>query len=1084
MTPFWFVLSTVSALAADPAPAPPTAAPPVRIVGFKQREGGGCSNRTAARLGLCIDVVDFLPLKDAADGRPLDVVTDAALHNLGPLYAHIWEDVAIRWGAPDIQQTIRADGYVALPEPSSVWSRIVSGGDAWSMPRRELVLGDGNWQSVDPRPDAPRNPSTVFAAVRVAAPTGQATPEPTTVLDGRFATRLGNGGRLHDFDLMDADPTTSGPFFEQMFPYSYSSSQQSKDDEVYGPRDRIPLVAFRFPSGGLPTGDAYDQAFQSLEVAPDLAAAARLASSHFDEFTHTVFVQTAQFAFEDVTTNQMRVLAALTAIATPPDALDVDSGFSRDLVAAARYETDTAEEVSARLDAMPTLGPAKDLALRVEQLPRIVLDHWVPWLAERTHNRADFLAELRAQISSELGTMLRYEAQPIPEITSAERVKWVAANFLPGEDRDELDARVLRIALELLFRRTDDDTRARVEVWMLQDQVRYAIAATFDDTQRSAPKEVAKAATDQWQKVLGLHGYPTKPRPQGLGAVDPLSVCTTRDGVAALEEPTFGAVNLEQLVEAPDHLSGQAVLQAVATQLPFVFVDDPTRAPQVSRVITLGNGDALYRVKWRVWTGWHLLWSVADGPDHTQRLVLRTAAICDDTVLAATDLVPTVVRAALLAGNLRPTTPELPGDVDARVLKSPVQDADDLSDQLGSTQEREAAARKKAEEAQATLAKPPLEDLGSKAPTFGPDTFEIPTEPVSPAASWLQGLVRDRLRALGDGGRLAVFVFDSTQPGARRSLPDLVPRTPYTREEALAESATDDGRTVQTAAWLWYFGSSRPDPVQISPAYRPTESVAATDRVPRWDRRHALDWSLALGAGAFPFQRIQWNCAPDAASNPSFSGDCAGALRTAGATIDLQGLATWWALDQPRVGLDVGLEARLDARPPGIVTYLGTPSDPTSNPASIPNLAWALRFEAGALVGFRLAPLPTPMHSFSERGKVWGPPNPAGRSLLGRFQWGVRAGLLFGPSFNGTEGAAVSELWLSWSARRARGPSATFTPYHPLVSVGPYIRAAYGFPVATANDRQLVLDHSWTAYVGLRTNLRLKKPAKLPEAKK
>ncbi len=1084
MTPFCFLFHSIAALAADPTPAPTSVAPPVRVVGFMQREGGGCDNRTAARLGLCIDVVDFLPLKEASDGRPLDVVTDAALHNLGPLYAHIWEDVAIRWGAPDMMQTIRADGYVALPETSAVWSRIVSDGDAWSMPRPELYLGDGAWQSVDPRPDAPRNPSTLFAAVRVASPSGQVTPAPTSVLDGRFATRLGHGGRLHDFDLMDADPTTSGPFFEQMFPYSYSSSQQSKDDEVYGPRDRIPLIAFRFPSGGLPTGDAYDQAFQTLEVAPDLDAAARLAAAHFDEFTHTVFVQTAQFAFEDVTTNQMRVLAALTAIATPPNALDVDSGFSRDLVAAARYETDTPEEVSARLDAMPTLGPAKDLALRKEQIPRVVLDHWVPWLAERIHNRPEFISELQEKINAELGAMLRFGAEPIPDITTTERVKWVAANFLPGEDRDELDARVLRTALELLYRRTDDDLRARVEVWMLQDQVRYAIAATFDDSQRAAPKEVAKAATDQWQKVLGMHGYATKPRPQGLGAVDALSVCTTRDGVAALDEPTFGAINVEQLVEAPDRLAGQAVLQAVATQLPFVFVDDPSRAPTVTRVIGLGNGDALYRVKWRLWTGWHLLWSVADGPDHTQRLVLRTAAICDDTVLAATNLVPTVVRAALLAGNLRPTTPELPGDNDPRKLTSPVQDADGLADQLGSTQERAAAAQKKADEARATLEKPPLEDLGAKAPAFGPDTFEIPTEPMSPAATWLQGLVRERLRALGEGGKLAVFVFDSTRPGARRSLPDLLPRTPYTREQALAEHGTEDGRTVQTAAWMWYFGTKRPEPVQLSPAYRASESVTSADRIPRWERRHALDWSFGLGAGAFPFQRIQWICAPDAAANPNFAGDCAGALRTAGATVDLQGLATWWALDQPRVGLDVGLEARLDVRPPGIVTYLGSPSEPTSSPATIPNLAWALRFQAGALVGFRLAPLPTPTHTLSENGKVWGPTNPAGRSLLGRFQWGVRAGLLFGPGFNGTEGAAVSELWLAWSARRARGPSATFTPYHPLVTVGPYVRAAYGFPLATANDRQLVLDHSWTAYVGLRTNLRLKKPVKLPEAKK
>ena len=49
----------------------------------------------------------------------------------------------------------------------------------------------------------------------------QSTVEPTPgiIMSGRFASRLAVNGKLHDYELMDADPKASGPFFEQIYPY-------------------------------------------------------------------------------------------------------------------------------------------------------------------------------------------------------------------------------------------------------------------------------------------------------------------------------------------------------------------------------------------------------------------------------------------------------------------------------------------------------------------------------------------------------------------------------------------------------------------------------------------------------------------------------------------------------------------------------------------------------------------------------------------------------------------------------------------------------------------------------------------------
>lgn len=1098
--PVWLLLLLTGVGLAQDAPAPPpvAAAPQLRVMGFEARPDGACDDPSAARDGRCVDVVDFFPLDAAFEKRPLTAAQRAVLRDLGPLYAHALEDLAHRWNAGDIRQTLQAVGHRALPLPTETWKASDDTLHTYGLPRQDLFLGNRDWFSPTIQSTDPRRPGHIYPHLRYLGPEGQVTLPPTAVLTGRSALRLGAGGKLHDYDVMDADPGASLPFFEQMFPYTYAAGALGAQDTVYRARERIPLLSFRYRQDlidGDPDASADRKALFAETVTDGGFEAIRKASAvHFDEFLRVVFVQTAQFAMEGYTTNQIRVLAALTALAMPPDALSEQTGLARALVAAARGETDTTEEILDRINNDGLSNVPLDVRIRYEALPRIVIEPWVARLAPTDDRAGPFFATLDARVRDSLQSVLRFDAPSLTSLDADARRAWLRDAVLPGEDRDEVDTQVLREAIKELLEDLTPSQRARIETWMLADQVRFAVASTFDDTRIATPTEVVIVAAEQWTTVLDLHGYSVAHLPQGLGAIDPVAVCSTLDGVEALDEPSFKSVHVDQIVAAPRGLSGDAVLAAVSHDLPFVFVDDPRRPPQVTWLMDLGDGRAAYRVRWQLWTGWHLLWGTAPHGDQ-DRLLLRTGTFCEDTVLASTDLVPTLVRAGMLHANMRPTTPERPSEA-KRERKKVEMSSDEAVDQLASAPEQATAAQEKAAEVQALLEAPPVEEVATKKVEFAAQTYEIVQEDLRPATSYLRELVHTPLERSVGRGALMVFTFDATAPSSPRAVRELLPRTPYIREQERVRRREHGERIdkgehyVRTAAWMWFFApETRDRPVQISPAYTAKDSVAAGLPLPRWSRRSTTDFGFGFGLGGFPFHRVNWQCREGGEDVFNFSGDCAnpGFLTSEGLTVDLQAMATWWGSDQPRIGLDAGIEARLDARPAGFSTLWGpnTTVD-VPDPAKEPIYPWSLRFQAGLIVGFRHAPGAQPLYRSARDRRVWGASRGSGSANLSRFQWGMRTGLLLGPSFTGTEASTQLEVWLGWGSRRKVSANASFTPYHPMFVIGPFARGTVGFPLGpqTADPlRQLEVTHSWTAYLGLRGYLRLKQAGKLPEAK-
>jgi hypothetical protein len=192
-----------------------------------------------------------------------------------------------------------------------------------------------------------------------------------------------------------------------------------------------------------------------------------------------------------------------------------------------------------------------------------------------------------------------------------------------------------------------------------------------------------------------------------------------------------------------------------------------------------------------------------------------------------------------------------------------------------------------------------------------------------------------------------------------------------------------------------------------------------------------------------------------------------------GLGIDLNGLAVFWMLDQPRLAFEVGPEFRLDA------VHGGASIAPGADDGL--RYAWSWRPQVGVLLGLRGAPLASTL--WTGGGWPWAAERPDGTSRLGRFQMGLRAGMLMGPGFNGLELTGVGELWGAWSVRSERSRQASLTPYHPGATVGPYGRVMYGFLASPDVEGYRVLDESWTFVLGVRGMVRLAgPPPTLPEA--
>ncbi len=484
------------------------------------------------------------------------------------------------------------------------------------------------------------------------------------------------------------------------------------------------------------------------------------------------------------------------------------------------------------------------------------------------------------------------------------------------------------------------------------------------------------------------------------------------------------------------------------------------------------------------------------------RLAARTAALCSDMVLAPDDLVPTLVRAALLDGEFRPTRPVRPSEakgLDPWKVKE-YQDAQGaMDDATAKANEASAAATEAGAQAKAVAEGGPqaAADLAQGAldgASEGEASGIVYTE-VSQRVQYLRGVVHDPLRKRAGADGLLISVYDHDVDRSA-GLDDTPPRTPYRR----LQRPVGDGQAVVSSGWSWWL-KGPPDvaPALLEPGYQPGNAVGSAAPMPRWRREKVADGWLTFGGSFLPFRQVDycgvlgtgdadvvqdpassWSCGAGSVSIPQPDGTTrtisvptSKALRSEGFGAEVQALLAIWGLDEPRVAFEVGAEARMDFGHGGRSWFYA--EDPAFQRTT------TFRPAVGFLVGFRHQPLPVGLARGGQQVWPWGSKRPDGRASLQRMQWGIRGGLLIGPGFNGPEGTGVFDLWTGGSVRRARGPRASFSPYQPAAILGPFVRTQLGFrmdPDIDTPTQYLRLVGSATLLVGVRIQLRLTAPGK------
>jgi hypothetical protein len=870
-----------------------------------------------------------------------------------------------------------------------------------------------------------------------------------------------------------------------------------------------------------------------------------LAGEEFREFYDLIGKQILRFAREEYTPTHIRVLTALMAMEAPPGTIQGAGAIVGDPNAGTKGQMDTEDTSIERFRGFSSARGT--FAINVVTLPPEIVDEHLRKMEEWNNPSEEYrdllLIELVEQLKDHLRDDLVDTWQRNPDLRAKRGTQRNPADFLPFV-RSELSRYRLRsldeasvarwitdfsfsgraatvqryfkrVALDLALSRLEQIKREEVQTRILLDHLNHDIIATFggDEAAPVTPADVEGRSVEEWLGVLASHSQYPEPIPDRPGVVNPIAVCGVTERLSALDEASFKPINVDSIVVGRASLTRvEELLWEVRHQAPFQFIDDPERnKPEVSRLVTLPGDRAIYRIRWRVWAGWHLLWGaepVGEGGEGPDRLALRTSALCDDLVLSSPDLVPTLLRGALLDGEFRPAIPVRETGKTMRPERE--KNNDDVvidvnqTEQAAENSERDVRtgvdAVNGSADAQLEIARELIGGLSSiRAPTKklrGVDTTPVDSE----AVRYLQGLFLEPLRRLRGDRPVMVMAFDHGYPSVEREkIWDWKPRTPYNQAQRSffadvdADRRKDQIRYLRTAAWS--LGLEKTDKgtptTMLSPAYLPTELLSTAELKQEWKRRSSSDWNFGGGLGFFPYRFVQYSCNPDAQGGVGSGSavNCAAPgttpvarnAETQGISLDLFALNTRWLVADRRMAIEFGPELHIDLVNAGRSPfYDGDRADTgVRDPATGEDLAqrtqynWSTRFTAGVVVGMRFAPDAGPLWRSNARRYPWGAPLPDGTSLLSRVQYGFRVGLLLGPTYDGLETQALAEGWVGWALRSKRGPQASFTPYHTATLLGPFVRFQAGFPLVQNPSRYYAFDQGMMVILGIRAQLRL-----------
>ena len=566
-----------------------------------------------ARFGQCLELTKLLPLAEIPTSLKRGVSTS---------YSYMWEELAHRWSDQGIVAIMNGAGY---PMPAEQWVKTRLDGISFTHPPIDHLLSE------------PDTFKALYPPVKMLPPSE---PETLVRIGGRFVKRLGYDNKPHPYEIMNADRQSSAPFYEQLYPF---------DPQFDIEANNAPYLKFEAPIF------VRSKAERGTPQKPlDLIASAHAsATKEFDKTISSISGQIVRYAANEYTKNHMRILGALSLMNVPPEGqLTDNTNHTGRIVAASLGGTDSDDRPAQRLSSR---APERSFAIEVALLPVPVVDKWITKLASRVTLDREAL-QVIVQFSD---INIQPNTPPLPSMEDASL--WIYTAIDAKADPNQELIRLKRAYLYYLLTTIKEDIEKtdQRDIQIILDHFSDSLGiALKEKSVPFAPAAMTEETEKKWKSVLGDHGIDPTPYPQNRGLVDPLAICTTKDGQEALAEETIKPIHVDLLLMAPKSLKTvEEVLWHNQDKVPFVMIDNPAKTkPSLTQISKLSSGEILYRVRWTVWSGWHLLWDfdISEGPE--MKLIGKTSAFCDDMLLTTAEIAPALVRASLLE-NFLPTTP-------------------------------------------------------------------------------------------------------------------------------------------------------------------------------------------------------------------------------------------------------------------------------------------------------------------------------------------------------------------------------------------------------------------------------------------
>ena len=427
-------------------------------------------------------------------------------------------------------------------------------------------------------------------------------------------------------------------------------------------------------------------------------------------------------------------------------------------------------------------------------------------------------------------------------------------------------------------------------------------------------------------------------------------------------------------------------------------------------------------------------------------------------------VVPTLVRAAMLDADFRPTAPYDRGGESAQMRGDDVTMGARL---IGNRNvDSRATVGDGAEVGTSIAAENELEAVDGILPDPNPP------ENIADIRQWVLPRIgevsEDPLR-----DPTMMVVFDTYQSDRKAKTHEMQPRVPYFRQDRRL-----DGEHIITAGWALAIAPGEvARPVMLSPDFVDTNSVKAENLNPRWRQRRTLHFTMAFDALFRPHFLARSRCSENQGTlNPS-TGPCGrpgedpkdGYQDTLAAGLGGQYtlLQTLWLGSNRRMAVEYGIG--------GGVVNLFKPinlGSRDSNQASIVDSRW--RIFGGPVVGIRGGSNPRKLYRRRGRGALWGAKDRDESTRQGRSEYGMRVGVQFGSLNTGLFGEVLADAWWARSITPGRAKNRMFTAYHPSFLIGPFVGGRYARDMSVGGDgTPRSLGHTQSFDVGIRIQARV-----------